>query len=50
MTISNILNDEYNTTKTEENVTPDDLSYFKYTLIIFLGIELPVSFQSIKNF
>jgi len=47
-TISNILNDEYNTIKTKENLTPDDLFYFKYTFIIFLGIEL--SFQSINIF
>jgi len=38
-TISNILNGEDNTIKTEENLTPDDLTFFKYAPITSVDVE-----------
>lgn len=47
-TISNILNGEDNTIKTEENLTPDDLTYFKYAPITSVDVER--SFSKYKQF
>jgi len=38
-TISNILNGEDNTIKTEENLSSDDLTFFKYVPITSVDVE-----------